>query len=236
MTELLPAFVIGFLGSLHCAGMCGPIAIALPVSEQSRLSFYFGRALYNLGRIISYSLIGLVFGFFGGGFALFGFQRDISIVLGILILLSVIIPFSLRNKLNGLTMFNKITNIVKSSFAKTIGKTSKGSMLLIGILNGFLPCGLVYTAVAGAIVTSNAVSGMLFMAVFGLGTFPLMFAATIFGKYINLNLRRKLNRLIPLFTIMLAFIFILRGLNLGIPFISPKFQAQPVAVEVDCCH
>jgi sulfite exporter TauE/SafE len=102
-------------------------------------------------------------------------------------------------------------------------------------LNGLLPCGLVYVAIAGAISSGDAISGMLFMILFGLGTFPAMFAATIFGRFINLNIRKKINQAIPALAVVLAVLFILRGLSLGIPYISPKISAQTInQTEMEC--
>jgi sulfite exporter TauE/SafE len=108
-------------------------------------------------------------------------------------------------------------------------------MFLIGILNGFLPCGLVYVALAGAIASGDAISGAAVMILFGLGTIPAMFAASVFGKFINIGIRTKLRKAVPALAILLAAVFILRGLNLGIPYLSPRLNAPTnVSSEMEC--
>lgn len=234
--EILSAFVIGLFGSLHCIGMCGPIAIALPVPDSSNLSFIAGRLLYNIGRVLTYSFLGAIFGLLGSRFVIAGFQQGISITLGIIILLVVLLPSKYKVKVTQHPVILKLSAPLKESIGILFKKGTFSSMFLIGILNGFLPCGLVYVALAGAIASGNAVSGSAVMFLFGLGTIPAMFTATVFGKFININLRRKLNKLIPAFAIVLAFIFILRGMALGIPYISPKISAQVVNESNLDCH
>jgi uncharacterized protein len=234
--EILSAFAIGLFGSLHCIGMCGPIAIALPVPNTSNASFLTGRLLYNIGRVLTYSFLGAIFGLLGSRFVVAGFQQGISIILGIIILIVVLMPSRSKVKVTQHPIILKISSPLKESIGVLFKKGTFSSMFLIGILNGFLPCGLVYVALAGAIASGDAVSGTAVMVLFGLGTVPAMFAATVFGKFINLGLRRKLNKLIPYFAIVLAIIFILRGMALGIPYLSPKISAQVVNESNLDCH
>ena len=95
-------------------------------------------------------------------------------------------------------------------------------MLFIGIVNGLLPCGFVYVGVAGAIAAGDVLSGVLYMALFGMGTIPVMFVTSVAGNFISLGVRQRLTKIIPLLAILLAVIFILRGLSLGIPYIGPS--------------
>lgn len=234
--EILSAFAIGLFGSLHCIGMCGPIAIALPVPNTSNASFLAGRLLYNIGRVLTYSFLGAIFGLLGSRFVVAGFQQGISIILGVIILIVVLLPSRYKVKVTQHPIILKISSPLKESIGILFKKGTFSSMFLIGILNGFLPCGLVYVALAGAIASGDAVSGAAVMVLFGLGTIPAMFAATVFGKFINLGLRRKLNKLIPYFAIVLAIIFILRGMALGIPYLSPKISAQVVNESNLDCH
>jgi len=234
--EILSAFAIGLFGSLHCIGMCGPIAIALPVPNTSNASFLAGRLLYNIGRVLTYSFLGAIFGLLGSRFVVAGFQQGISIILGVIILIVVLMPSRYKVKVTQHPIILKISSPLKESIGILFKKGTFSSMFLIGILNGFLPCGLVYVALAGAIASGDAISGAAVMALFGLGTIPAMFAATVFGKFINLGLRRKLNKLIPYFAIVLAIIFILRGMALGIPYLSPKISAQVVNESNLDCH
>ncbi len=234
--EILSAFIIGLVGSLHCIGMCGPIALALPSSQQNKFKFVLGRVLYNVGRIISYALMGAFFGLIGSKIALFGFQQTLSLAIGILLLLYVIIPKSLIHKLPRIKLVDNFTSVIKKSFTSLWRKDSLSSLLLIGILNGFLPCGLVYVAIAGAAATGTIQHGALFMILFGLGTLPMMTIIALLGNFITLQLRRRLTKLIPVFIALLAIIFILRGLNLGIKYISPKLSIKSAAVtQHDCC-
>ncbi|MGE5680745.1 MAG: sulfite exporter TauE/SafE family protein, partial [Bacillota bacterium] len=228
--------IIGLFGSLHCIGMCGPIVLALPESSAERSRFIAGRLLYNSGRILSYAFIGLILGLFGSGFAMFGFQQDLSIALGVLILISVVFTYGIRNSRFNFHFSNVYTSKLKSLFSRYLTKKSGSSLFILGILNGFLPCGLVYVAIAGAISTASSIKAALFMASFGLGTLPLMFAVSLFGNFLNINIRRKLNRLIPVFACILALILILRGMNLGIPYISPKLASASHVMKADCCN
>lgn len=234
--EILSAFAIGLFGSLHCIGMCGPIAIALPVPNSSNISFVTGRLLYNIGRVLTYSFLGSIFGLLGSRFVIAGFQQGISITLGIIILLVVLMPSKYKVKVTQHPLILKLAAPLKESIGTLFKRGTFSSMFLIGILNGFLPCGLVYVALAGAIASGDAISGAAVMVLFGLGTVPAMFAATVFGKFINISLRRKLNKLIPAFAIVLALIFILRGMALGIPYLSPKISAQVVNESNIDCH
>lgn len=234
--EILSAFAIGLFGSLHCIGMCGPIAIALPVPNSSNISFVTGRLLYNIGRVLTYSFLGSIFGLLGSRFVIAGFQQGISITLGVIILIVVLMPSKYKVKVTQHPLILKLSAPLKESIGTLFKKGTFSSMFLIGILNGFLPCGLVYVALAGAIASGDAISGAAVMVLFGLGTIPAMFAATVFGKFINLSLRRKLNKLIPAFAIVLALIFILRGMALGIPYLSPKISAQVVNESNLDCH
>lgn len=234
--EILTSFFVGFFGSFHCIGMCGPIAIALPVPNSKNLSFVAGRLLYNLGRVATYSFLGAVFGLLGSRFVISGFQQSTSIVLGVAIVIAVIIPPKYKAKVSQHKVVQKLTLPLKSGISDLFKKGTFSAMFLIGILNGFLPCGLVYVALAGAIASGNAISGTAVMILFGLGTVPTMFAATIFGKFINLNIRRKINKAIPVFALVLGLLFILRGMGLGIPYLSPKISAQVVNESNMDCH
>jgi len=234
--EILTSFFVGLFGSFHCVGMCGPIAIALPVPNSSNISFVSGRLLYNLGRVTTYSFLGAVFGLLGSRLVISGFQQSVSIVLGIAIVVVVLIPPKYKAKITQHKFVQKITLPLKSGISDLFKHGTFSAMFLIGILNGLLPCGLVYVALAGAIASGDAISGSAVMILFGLGTIPTMFAATIFGKFINLNIRRKITKAIPIFALVLGLLFIVRGMGLGIPYLSPKISAQVVDDQNMDCH
>ena len=211
--------------------MCGPIAIALPVPKSSKLSFFTGRILYNVGRVVTYSCLGLLFGLVGGRITLAGAQQVVSIILGVAIVIAVLLPQQYKNIFVQHRLVQKLAQPLKSNISILFKKGTLSSLFLIGILNGFLPCGFVYIGLAGSIASGNAISGAAVMMLFGLGTVPAMFTATVFGKFINIGIRAKLRKIIPVFAILLAAVFIMRGMNLGIPFLSPKLSSQTQVIN-----
>ncbi len=218
---LLSAIVLGLMGSFHCVGMCGPIVISLPLNNTNWFTRIFGSLLYNIGRAITYALMGAVFGILGEGFQLGGFQRWISIIMGVLMVLAVLFPalFKSSGKLDKyLYGYNAR---LKQRFGVLFNKRSYSSLLIIGLLNGLLPCGLVYMALAGAIATGGVASGALFMFIFGLGTLPMLLALSLVGNVVSGSMKSSINKLIPYVIVVIGILFILRGMNLGIPFISP---------------
>lgn len=219
---LWTALVLGLAGSFHCIGMCGPIAFVLPVDRSSKSKLIFQTILYHLGRIISYSLIGLLFGFIGKGLYLAGFQQRLSILMGVVMIAIVLIPAKIFNKYNFSKPLYQIIGKVKQKLGSYLTKKSNKALFLIGFFNGFLPCGLVYMALLGSISTGNVLNGALYMSVFGIGTIPLMTGAIFLGNFVNLSIRNKIQKAIPVFVVIIGLLFILRGLGLGIPYISPS--------------
>ncbi len=228
--------MIGLFGSFHCIGMCGPIALALPVQKNKTTDLIIGRVLYNVGRAITYAAIGVVFGLIGQSLSLAGLQQSVSIFAGVLILLMVLLPSKYAQRIYLLKPAYGFTNFLKRKFGALFRRKSIGTTFYIGLLNGFLPCGLVYIAVAGAIASGNFLDGATYMFVFGLGTLPMMLAFSLAGNFIGLNVRKYINKMIPAFMIVLAFLFILRGMNLGIPYISPMLQSPDISSEAVICH
>ncbi len=233
---LWSAFLIGLFGSFHCIGMCGPIALAIPVQDNSRLNLIVGRLLYNIGRAITYSVIGMVFGLIGQSLSIAGLQQFISIIAGVLILLMVLLPSRLSQKIYLLKPAYQFTNSIKIKFGKLLKGKSNYTTFLIGLLNGFLPCGLVYIAVAGAIASGGFMDGAVYMFLFGIGTIPIMLAVSLAGNFISISFRKNINKLIPVFMIVLGCLFILRGMNLGIPYVSPQIQQSEITDETLICH
>ncbi len=230
--SLVTGLSIGFLGSFHCIGMCGPIALSLPVASVSGKKKYGDIFIYNFGRAITYSALGLLFGFMGHQFRIWGLQQIVSIAAGVLILVFIISNFSFSSRIAWLA---KLNTWVKLSLARLLNKPKTTfSFLTIGLLNGLLPCGLVYVAIAASLATMNTLNGMLLMFAFGLGTIPVMAAMMVFGHLLSFNFRLKLKRAVPVFVGAMAVILILRGMNLGIPFLSPKMEKT--ATTVECCH
>ena len=230
----LSALILGLLGSFHCVGMCGPIAFVLPVDRTNNYKKITQITLYHIGRLLTYSIIGLIFGIIGKGFYLFGFQQQLSIVIGITMIVVVLIPYNTFNKYNFSKPIYKIISKVKSSLGTALKKKSPDTFLTIGFLNGFLPCGLVYMAVFGAIASGNALEGSLYMAIFGLGTIPLMTTAIYFSNFLKGTLRQKIQKAIPVFVVLIGALFILRGLGLGIPYISPAPLSDVITNSMNC--
>jgi sulfite exporter TauE/SafE len=206
------AFTLGFLSSLHCIGMCGPLALAAQGMfrhEQSRL--WFNAVLYNLGRIISYVLLGSVFGLFGSFLALTGYQKGISIFSGILLLL--IFAFSVQPDalLGNIPVTRRSYRWIQNRFHTWANKSLYISRLVLGILNGFLPCGMVYIALAGALSLQNVFGSMGFMLFFGLGTFPAMAGIMLAGKWFQSHWRTGLQKVYPIVTLLLGLYLIYRG-------------------------
>lgn len=218
------AFVIGLVGSVHCLGMCGPIVLVLPGRVSERWSFFFSRVLYNLGRAVTYAFMGLVVGFIGQSIALAGYQQWLGIAAGVLMILYVIFPTRAVKKALPTDLFDRALEKLKKRLGRLLASSSQSSLFTIGLLNGFLPCGLVYMALAGSIAMGSALGGAAYMFLFGLGTLPLMFAASYAGGMLTGEMRRKITRLIPVGIFILGVLFILRGLSLGIPFISPDMD------------
>jgi len=228
--ELWPAFVFGFLGSAHCAAMCGPLALALPVTDGARVGLIISRLLYNLGRIITYGLLGAVFGLLGRGFAVAGFQRWVSIGVGAALLISLVATknFGLGAATSGAIGW------LKNSLGALLRRRTFGALLTIGVLNGFLPCGLVYWACATAITIGDVTASVAYMIAFGLGTLPVMFAISLLGQKLQLQFRLKLQKLVPFSLALVGVLLLLRGLGLDIPYLSPAIADGPRVGG--CCH
>lgn len=212
------ALVFGLLGSFHCVGMCGPIVLAVPGrSLLSKLS-------YNIGRTITYALMGVIIGIVGEGFSLVGWQQTLSVAVGVAMLLIVLFTKYKHFDLPMNGVLEKMWIYSKSRLTPLFKSQSPTAPFFIGLINGLLPCGLVYAALFAAISMGGIAESALYMALFGLGTAPLLIVVSVFGNLVSPALRIKLNKTVPYFLGLVAIILILRGLNLGIPLISPKMD------------
>ena len=231
---ILSALALGLMGSLHCIGMCGPIAFMLPVDRSNNFKKATQIAIYHLGRLLAYGLIGLIFGLLGKGLYVFGLQQKLSIIIGVLMIIVVILPYKAFQKYNFSKPIFKIISKVKNRLGKELSKKTPDTFLTIGFLNGLLPCGLVYMALFGAIAMGDALKGSLYMMLFGMGTIPLMTFAVYFSGLLKGNARQKVQKLIPVFVVLVGVIFIVRGLGLGIPYVSPKPIVEVVSSQIEC--
>ncbi|MCX6208833.1 MAG: sulfite exporter TauE/SafE family protein [Bacteroidetes bacterium] len=233
MQWFIYAFILGFAGSFHCVGMCGAIALSLPIQHLHSTQKNFGILFYNIGRIITYAIIGLFLGLIGRAFYIGGLQQTISIVVGIVMLLFVVANYLTTKKVQ-LKFILKFQVYIQAVLGNFLVKQSLSSSFFIGLLNGLLPCGMVYFALAAALTSTTIYGSIFFMIMFGIGTIPLMILVSYFGVFVNLSLRNSIKKAMPYFMLCIGVLFILRGLNLNIPFISPLIDNA--AARTISCH
>jgi len=215
-------FLLGIVSNIHCLGMCGPIAMSIPIQSKSNGLFkskISGISLYNFGRLSSYSFLGIFAGIIGLSIQFIGFLQISSVIIGFIIILYAwkgFIPRIGTNKLE-----RSIFNFISIQFKKLKKSQSKIRIFFFGMLNGILPCGMVYLALLNALLAPSIGSSSLAMVSFGIGTLPIMMLAAFFGS----TLQNKFSRyklLVPILVTFIGFISIMRGANLGIPMLSPK--------------
>lgn len=231
---LYSALLLGLISSLHCIGMCGPIAMMLPLDHKNPNRKALQIVTYHLGRIVTYSAIGLLFGIIGSGFYLAGFQQYLSIFAGLAIIILVIIPEKTFAKYNFSKPLYRVIAAIKSTLGKQFKKSSYQSLATIGMLNGLLPCGMVYAAIFGALAMQQIEYSVLYMALFGLGTVPLMTGVIFVQRWTTIPIRAKIQKIIPYAMVCIGILFIMRGLGLGIPFISPDNASLFVKEMPNC--
>lgn len=233
---IFAGLILGLLGSFHCIGMCGPIALLLPISKENTNKKHFQIFLYHLGRVLSYSLLGVIFGLVGKGLFLTGFQQQLSIVIGIVMIGLVLFP-KITHKLSlKLTPLTRLLTGLKKQMGLYLKKESYYAMFLIGFFNGFLPCGMVYMALVGAIAMPSIEESTLYMALYGVGTMPLLSVLLYVKDAFSTKFRLQLQKAIPVFVVVIGALFILRGLGLGIPYISPADNTLFVSTSPIPCH
>jgi len=228
------AFTIGALGSFHCIGMCGPIAMAMPMGAKSGVQGALRSLIYNLGRVLTYATLGLMVGLIGQRIALGGFQQALSISVGVLILLAMALPKRWTAKVNPTSKVAVGLMRMRSVFQGVFRSQSMVAPLALGMMNGLLPCGLVYIGLAGALAVGDPLQSAGFMALFGLGTLPMMLGAYLAGGFISVQWRANMRKAMPAMFVLMGVLFILRGMNLGIPYVSPQLDATTGTVHT--CH
>ncbi len=229
---LWTAFTIGLFGSLHCIGMCGPIA--LTVGGRDKAQALLNSLLYNLGRTVTYSLLGAVIGLLGRGLYLAGFQKFFSLAIGLALLLIALLSINVETKLMKAGFFNRLVLKLKANIGKWLGTRRRFGSFTVGLLNGLLPCGLVYMAILGALSTASIFSGMAYMALFGMGTIPLMLLTGLAGNFASLKFRNLIRRAYPFFLVLFALLFLFRGLNFHVP--GDFFFWEQVNQDAIMCH
>jgi hypothetical protein len=214
--------------------MCGPIAMMLPVDRDNPVKKTTQILVYHLGRLTAYATIGLIFGLVGRGLYLAGFQQKMSIFIGIAMITIVLIPEKDFANYNFSKPVFKLISSIKTSLGSQFKRKSYKSLFAIGLLNGFLPCGMVYVALFGAIAMQNEFFGVLYMILFGLGTVPVMSSIVYFNSLITISTRNKIQKIIPIIVVIIGILFIFRGLGLGIPYISPSDISLFVQSSPNC--
>lgn len=228
---LFTAFTFGLLGSLHCVGMCGPLMLALPFgAQQGRV----GRLLlYNLGRITTYMVLGALMGFLGQGIFLVGLQSWLTLALGAVLVVIGLFSIQIEFKMWSTPLLSGLYIKLKSQFARLVKKTGLPAVFALGTLNGLLPCGLVYLALAGALTTSDWQSGVGYMLAFGTGTVPLLLAVTILGHRSGQRMQQYLRKAYP-FAIALTGLFLIwRALQFQLP---ASFNLWEALNNAPMCH
>jgi hypothetical protein len=224
-------FFMGLLGSIHCVGMCGTLVMALPLVDKQGFQKFLAIALYHIGKMGSYAMLGIIFGLMGSQFPMYLLQQNLSVVIGLIMLLYVLYVFVLKPKhiVNLNFLYQPILGLLSIMFKQK----STIIFLLIGFLNGLLPCGMVYLALTSALATQAVLQGGLLMLFFGLGTAPALLLVSFGGQLISLSARRKFQNWLPVFIVTMGLILILRGMNLGIPYLSPQIGLGNQSIS---CH
>lgn len=238
-------FVLGITANFHCLGMCGPLALAIPLNRSSNWTILSGVLQYNFGRVVTYSILGAIVGIIGITIQTFNILQWISILSGVFLILYAWRKL-LSSKLEAKLPVFGINRIVSSGFGKVLASKSPFKILLLGSLNGILPCGMVYLGLMNAILGGDSIKSALAMFFFGLGTLPIMIFVGFASNRISSSLRQKFSKSIPYLLTLIGIFIILRGMNLNIPYISPKINSVKIqdtknqngksSVKIDCCH
>ncbi len=229
-----PALLLGLLGSLHCIGMCGPLVLLLPIQHQNPYRRAFGALIYTFGKALTYAAFGILFGLIGQSFVAFGWQQGLSIAIGTLMLIAAVLSLL---QLKWIALENTLSSsltLIRQALSKWMQSENTASLFIFGLLNGLLPCGLVYTAAAASIETGSTINGALFMFLFGIGTLPMMWSIIFFGATFQNSFRNQLKRIIPITLLLMGALLLMRGAGLGIPYLSPKVNVEKK--HMDCCH
>ena len=244
-TFLITGLILGITSNFHCIGMCGPIALAVPVNRKNNITILSGAIQYNFGRILSYSLLGVIVGMIGLSIHTFGVLQWLSILSGVFL-----IAFAWRKYLKSLFNAHIPALPIQGFLNKRLGKVLRSKnplkLLFLGALNGLLPCGMVYAALLNALLTGNIIGSASAMIAFGIGTLPAMIGVIFMANKFTPKLRGSMNKMVPYLITVVGLLIILRGLNLGIPYISPQLKIKQNteqnldekgdSLEMECCH
>ena len=231
---LYTAIIFGLISSLHCIGMCGPIAMMLPVDHKNSSKKAFQILIYHMGRLTSYGVLGLAFGLLGRGFYMAGIQQQLSIAVGIGMIVLAVVPEKILANYNFSKPVYRLITRIKSSLGAQFKRKTPDAFFTIGLFNGLLPCGLVYAALFGAIAMQNVTLGIAYMILYGLGTIPMMSAVVYVSSLLSMPFRNQLQRAVPIVTVVIGVLFVLRGMGLDIAYISPSNLNLFVQANANC--
>lgn len=229
-TVFVTALLMGLTGSLHCAGMCGPIVLFMPFHAMTGMGKWLAIAAYHFGRISIYATMGLMLYSFKSAFHP-QWQQQVSIIAGVVLLAVGLMSFA-GKKILPTPKLQKVYGL----WGKLISKPNVLTLFAAGLINGALPCGLVYMALSLSTTATTALQALGAMYVFGLGTLPMLLTVTLLGKRIQAATRQWVSKAVPVTLFLFAGLFILRGLNLGIPYLSPKVVIEQQEIKASCCH
>ena len=231
---LFSAIILGLISSLHCIGMCGPIAMMLPLDYNNPAKKALQLLLYHFGRLTAYSSLGFLFGILGRGFYIAGLQQQMSVVAGVMMIIIIMIPEKVFSKYNFSKPVYRVLSRVKSGLGNQFRKRSNKALFISGVLNGFLPCGLVYAALFGALAMKNIYLSTFYMLLYGAGTIPLMSLVVYTAAIIKTPYRNSIAKIVPYVAVILGLFFIIRGLGLAIPYLSPGNLSLFISKNADC--
>lgn len=220
------SFLLGIGSSLHCLGMCGPLLMAVPFPESGSGKGF--KLLYLLGKALAYGVLGAMMGILGLKSIWGEAQQYVSIAAGVFILLMVLFPL-LKPKAFRFPFqktFSSVFNRMKS-------QARWWHFMQLGFLNGLLPCGMVYVALTAALASGGPLDGFIAMMLFGLGTAPVLWILVLMKGKLSFSLRQKLKPISVALSLVVGLLLVARGLNLGIPYISPKMNTAKA--EQSCC-
>jgi len=220
------AFGLGIAGSLHCLGMCGPLVLA---SSNVKRTDTAGRllhvGLYHFGRIMTYGLLGLLFGSIGNIIALGSFQKVFTIISGLFLIIVFLMSLDLEKLLFKSDAYRGFFYRAQNKAASLFSNLMKRSPLFIGIFNGVLPCGLVYLALMGSLTSGSPSVGWLFMIAFGAGTLPMMLSVHLGMTMIRFNRFQVLRRIFPVLHLLMGIYLVYRGWMIDMPMEMDFFNA-----------
>ncbi len=217
------AFILGLFGSLHCAAMCGPLMLGLSAKNYS----FFGFIIHHIGRWIGY--IGLAFLFYTivSPLYIFELQQYVALLSGVLLIL-----FGLKSYI---APINRLVEKLSTSISARMQniEVNRSANLILGVMNGLLPCGLSFSAAILSVNSGSYATSALYMVLFGLGTLPVLLGISYLPKLGKAGLVKQINLWLPKVMLLVGFLLIVRSAGLGIPYLSPDYNVETEKME--CC-